>query len=208
MPVAIEEETRLAPRSLVVRHHPVRKTSESGNVQIARASQLTKTRSRSTSATDIPPWQHTASSISHMGARKIRGSWSLWIGVGMLCALFFSMVGQLLVVWGTTLKDDVQYGRPRTTHVDHFVGHERNASLPTHFTAINLQGQVYIFEMPGGDEEHTHLLIGPHLIDSGADLAPVTLTFLGDARHPDLVVNVNGLQVRFRNTGSSYEPIT
>jgi hypothetical protein len=64
---------------------------------------------------------------------------------------------------------------------------------------------VVSFEVLGGDPEHVRLLQGPHLVGTGADLAPVLLTFLGDARHPDLVVTVNGLQVMFRNTGRSYE---
>ncbi|GHO63843.1 hypothetical protein KSC_027350 [Ktedonobacter sp. SOSP1-52] len=64
-----------------------------------------------------------------------------------------------------------------------------------------------IFEVPGGDPEHARLLLGPRLVGPGADLAPLLLTFAGDARHPDLVVTVNGLQVMFRNTGTSYKPM-
>lgn len=207
MPVAIEEDTRLAPRSLVIRRHPVSQTQKVGKVQVARASQLTKTKSRPTSAIDVPPWHHQTTSPSHTRARKQSRSWSLLIGIGMLCAFLLAIGGQFLLEWGITLKDDMQYGRPRTTQVDHFVGHERDTSIPTHFTAINLKGQVYIFEVPGGDAEHTHLLVGPHLLGPGADLAPVTLTFSGDTSHPDLIVSVNGLQVRFRNIGSTYEPM-
>jgi hypothetical protein len=125
----------------------------------------------------------------------------------MLCALLLAIGGHFLMEWGITLKDDLQYGRPRTTQVDHFVGLEHDTAIPTHFTAMNLNGQVYIFEMPGGDAEHTHLLVGPHLLGPGADLAPITLTFSGETHHPDLIVSVNGLQVRFRNTGSTYEPM-
>jgi hypothetical protein len=206
MPVAIEENTRLAPRSLVIRRQPVSETQKIGKVQVARASQLTKL--RPTSAIDIPPWHHKTTSPSHTRVRKQSGSWPLLIGIGMLCALLLAIGGQFLMEWGITLKDDLQYGRPRTTQTDHFVGHEHNTSIPTHFTAINLKGQVYIFEVPGGDAEHTHLLVGPHLLGSGADLAAVTLAFSGDTRHPDLVVSVNGLQIRFRNTGSTYEPMS
>ncbi|GHO45903.1 hypothetical protein [Ktedonospora formicarum] len=208
MPITIEEETRLAPRSLVIRRHPVSETQTSGKVQVARASQMTKTRPQLSSAIDVPPWQHRISFSSHANVRKQSRSWSLLIGIGMLCALLITIGTQFLIEWGTTLKDDLQYGRPRTTQVDHFVGHEHNQSIPTHFTAINLNGQVYIFEMPGGDAEHTHLLIGPRLIGPGSDLAPITLTFAGDTHHPNLVVSVNGLQVLFRNTGNFYEPMT
>ncbi|GHO71764.1 hypothetical protein KSC_106560 [Ktedonobacter sp. SOSP1-52] len=87
------------------------------------------------------------------------------------------------------------------------VGHELDPRIETHFTAINLKGQVLIFEVSGGDPVHARLLQGPHLVGSGADLAPVRLTFAGDTHHPDLVVTVNGLQVLFHNTGTSYVPM-
>ena len=87
------------------------------------------------------------------------------------------------------------------------MGHELEPHIETHFTALNLKGQVLIFEVPGGDPANTRLLQGPRLVGPGADLAPVTLTFSGDAKHPDLVVTVNGLQVMFRNTGTSYAPM-
>ncbi|GHO48500.1 hypothetical protein [Ktedonospora formicarum] len=207
MPVSIEGETRLAPRSLVIRRHPVSETQKAGKVQVARASQLTKIRSRPLSAADVPPWQHRAAFPSHTKVRKQHSFWPLLIGIGMLCAFLLAIGTQFLMERGITLKDDLQYGRPRTTQIDHFVGHERDTSIPTHFTAINLKGKVYIFEIPGGDTEHTHLLLGPRLLGSGADLAPVTLTFSGDAYHPDLVVSVDGLQMRFRNIGNTYEPM-
>ncbi|WP_052568169.1 hypothetical protein [Ktedonobacter racemifer] len=87
------------------------------------------------------------------------------------------------------------------------MGHEVDPRVLTHFTALNLKGQVMIFEVPGGDPEHTRLLQGPHLVGPGADLAPVMLTFSGNASHPDLVVTVSGLQVVFHNTGTSYAPM-
>ncbi|GHO63946.1 hypothetical protein KSC_028380 [Ktedonobacter sp. SOSP1-52] len=62
--------------------------------------------------------------------------------------------------------------------------------------------------MPGGNPQHARLLQGPRLIGSGSDLAPVMLTFSGDTRDPDLVVTVDGLQVVFHNTGTSYAPIS
>ncbi|GHO51385.1 hypothetical protein [Ktedonospora formicarum] len=164
MPVAIEEETRLAPRSLVIRRQPVSETQKAEKVQVARASQLTKTKPRPTSSLDVPPLQHQTTSSSHTSVRKQSGSWPLPIGIGMLCAFLLAIGGQFLMEWSITLKDDIQYGRPRTTPLDHLVGHERDAAIPTHFTAINLKGQISIFEVPGGGAEHTHLLIGPHLL--------------------------------------------
>src|SRR5215470_14911948 len=99
MPVAIEEETRLAPRSLVIRRHPVSETRNAGKVQVARASQLTKTKPRPTSAIDVPPWQHQTTSASRTRVRKQSSSWPLLIGIGMLCALLLAIGGQFLLEW-------------------------------------------------------------------------------------------------------------
>jgi hypothetical protein len=111
----------------------------------------------------------------------------------------------MLIHFGQTVADDLRYGRPRTTNVDHFVGHEAN-HVPSHFTALNLGGQIYVIEIPGGNPSSSRLLVGPRLIGGGADLAPVTLSFVGDSQHPDLLIEAGGIQTRFRNTGSTYEP--
>ena len=71
---------------------------------------------------------------------------------------------------------------------------------------LHTDGQVYIIEIPGGQAGTSHLLIGPHLVGEGSDLAPVSLSFPGDPQHPDLLITVNGIQVRFHNTGSAYVP--
>ena len=112
-------------------------------------------------------------------------------------------LGQTVFTWGQQSIDDLRYGRPRTTNVDHFVGHETSGT-PTHFTALNLGGQISIIEIPGGNPNNSHLLVGPHLYGLGSDLAPVKLSFVGDAHSPDLVVSVGEVQMHFHNTGTSY----
>jgi hypothetical protein len=204
MPVIIEgEEPRLAPRSLVVRRRPRPSPGKASAVQTARASQFAKARARRPTTTEEVP--EFVREVSPQPKTFRGGSWLLALGLGMLCALLLALAGSVVVTWSSTLMDDMRYGYPRTTHVDHIVGHELDPHVPTHFTAMNLRGQVFIFEVPGGDSQHARLLQGPHLVGPGADLAPLLLTFSGDARHPDLVVTVNGLQVMFRNTGRSYE---
>jgi hypothetical protein len=37
---------------------------------------------------------------------------------------------------------------------------------------------------------------------------PVTLNFVGDAAHPGLLVIAGEIEVRFRNTGTTFVPIT
>ena len=127
------------------------------------------------------------------------------VGVGMLVTVLVLLVSQVVVPWGMKTADDVHYGYPRTTQEDHYVGHEQ-AGMPSHFVAMNLQGQITVVELPGGNLKGAQLLVGPRLLGPGADLAPVRLGFVGDSQHPDLVVTVQSVQVRFHNTGTSYRP--
>jgi hypothetical protein len=127
------------------------------------------------------------------------------VGVGMLVTVLVLLVSQVVVPWGMKTADDVHYGYPRTTQEDHYVGHEQ-AGMPSHFVAMNLQGQITVVELPGGNLKGAQLLVGPRLLGKGADLAPVRLDFVGEKKHPDLVVVVQSVQVRFHNTGTSYRP--
>lgn len=194
------EATRIVPRSLVIRRRPLRESSQPHALQTARASSQAHAKQASKTA-NAKAQPHP---VSQMKKGADSGSWLLSIGLGMICALLLAYIGQLGYSWGSTTLDDIRYGRPRTTQVDRFVGHELN-NTPTHFTAMNLKGQIYIMELPGGDPAHTRLLTGPHLAGPGIDLAPVSLTFSGDPHHPDLIVEVSTVQVRFHNTGQSYE---
>jgi len=125
------------------------------------------------------------------------------VGVGMLVTVLLVLVSQVVVPWGTKTADDVQYGYPRTTQEDHYVGHEQGGT-PSHFVAMNLQGQITVVELPGGNLKGAQLLVGPRMLGKDADLAPVRLQFVGDGKHPDLVVRVQSVQVRFHNTGKTY----
>lgn len=126
--------------------------------------------------------------------------------LGMILALLLLWAGHGLLSWISMIANNVQYGSPRTFQVDRFVGHETNPQTPTHFVAINEQGQVYIWELPGGNAAASRVIVGPRLSGPGADMVPVTLSFTGDSHHPDLLIEVDGLQVRFHNTGTAYVP--
>jgi hypothetical protein len=127
------------------------------------------------------------------------------VGMGMLVTMLLVLVSQVVIPWAMKTADDVQYGYPRTTQEDHFVGHEQGGT-PSHFVAMNLQGQITVLELPGGNLKGAQVLVGPRLLGPGADLAPVRLGFVGDSQHPDLEVTVQSVQVRFQNTGASYRP--
>lgn len=206
MPATIEgEEPRLAPRSLVVRRRPRSQPTKAPAVQTARASQFAKPRAQRPVTTEEVQ-EFSRSSVPQSKTSR-GGNWLLPLGLGMFCALLLALAGSAAMSWSGRFIDDVHYGYPRTTQVDHFVGHEIDPHVQTHFMAMNLKGQVLIFEVPGPDPQHVRLLQGPRLVGPGADLAPVMLTFSGDARHPDLVATIDGLQVVFHNTGTTFEPM-
>jgi hypothetical protein len=181
------------PRS-AVRHRPVMPDVQTP-IQTPRASR----------ARQIPEPQ-TADAVSAKARTPRRLSWLVYLVLGMLCACLLLWVGQMLLSWANTVYDDIHYGRPRTTQVDHFVGHEVG-NTPSHFIATNINGQIYIVEIPGGQANNSHLLLGPHLVGEGSDLSPVFLSFVGDPQHPDLLVTTDGIQVHFHNTGSAYAPM-
>ncbi len=127
------------------------------------------------------------------------------IGLSMLTTLILLWAVQGIWLWGSTQLDTLRYGYPRTTYLDRAVGHEIGTTV-SHFEALNIQGQIYILEIPGGDAGASHLLVGPHLFGPDADLAPVHLSFLGNSQHPDLLIEVHGIEARFHNTGKTYVP--
>jgi hypothetical protein len=195
-----------SPRS-ALRHRSIQSETSKQEVSILtpRASQTTSAQMPDTLTTTAPVATTLARKrFSHNGGAK-RGAWLIYLVLGMLLTMLVLWLGQMLLNWGNTVADDIHYGRPRTTNVDQFVGHE-SGKTPSHFVALNLKGQVYVVEIPGGNASASHLLVGPHLVGPGTDLAPVTLSFLGDPQHPDLLVTVDGVQMRFHNTGDSYVP--
>jgi len=188
-------DTRSGMTRSALRHRPVAPDVQ-GPIQTPRASR----------ARQIPEPQ-TTDAVPPKARTPRRLSWLVYLVLGMLCACLLLWVGQMFLNWANTVYDDIHYGRPRTTQVDHFVGHEVG-NTPSHFIATNINGQIYIVEIPGGQPNNSHLLLGPHLVGPGSDLAPVSLSFPGDPQHPDLLITVDGIQVRFHNNGSTYVPET
>jgi hypothetical protein len=140
--------------------------------------------------------------------RRRRFHWLFFVGL----AMFTMLIGWILLTtvanWWQVTQDDWRYGRPRTYQVDAVVGHNDSPANPSHFIAINLRGQVEIIEFPGGDGTKAKIYMGPHLIGTGQDLAPVTLTFKdvnGDGKI-DMIVNVQGSHFIFLNTGTQFRP--
>jgi len=113
-----------------------------------------------------------------------------YIITGLLALLAAYVLLSSVIGWGRTMIDDMRYGRPRTFHLSANVGRPDEVNAPTHLIAMNLDRQVVILEIPGGDASKTRALPGPYLFGAGEDLTPVTmrLTDVNGDGGADLIV--------------------
>jgi hypothetical protein len=147
---------------------------------------------------------------AHATPRR-RWKWHPLVFVGL--GLFIMVIGYLLFgavsAWWQGTLDGWQYGYPRTYQTDAVVGHHDSPANPSHFIAINLHSHIEVIEFPGGAVTHARVYLGPTLIGTGQDLAPVTLSFKdvnGDGK-PDMIISVGGTIVVFINDGGQFRPL-
>lgn len=115
-----------------------------------------------------------------------------------------------VVGWGRVAMDDVRYGRPRTFHLTAMVGHDEANGAPTQLMALNLNRQVMVVEVPGGDATKTRALVGPYLFGADEDLTPVTMR-LADVNNdnlPDLIVRVKDEEMVYINRDGAFNLAT
>lgn len=124
----------------------------------------------------------------------------------VLAALAVAALVDLVANQARIALDDLRYGRPRTTHIDGFVGHAEAGGQPTHLMAVNLNRQVVVVELPGGDATQARTLVGPYLFGAQEDLTPVLLDLRdmdGDTQ-ADLVVEVRQEQIVYLNRDGAF----
>jgi hypothetical protein len=128
----------------------------------------------------------------------------------VLCLVTLALVSNSLSTWGQGKLDDIRYGRPRTTHLSAFVGHNDGEGIPTQFIAVNLNRRVTIFEIPGGDVSKTRTLTGPYLFGVNEDLTPIglRLEYINDDKKPDLVVSVKSEEIIYVNEEENFRLMT
>jgi hypothetical protein len=134
------------------------------------------------------------------------------IGAGALVGVVvLYLVVSAVVHWTQVTMDDLAYGRPRTTHLAAAVGHNNDSpAQPTSFIGLNLNRQVTVFEIPGGDTSKATVINGPYLFGEGEDLTPVQLDTVdvnGDGKL-DLMVSVKDEQLVFINDNGSFRAMT
>ncbi|HEX8218348.1 MAG TPA: hypothetical protein VF914_03940 [Chloroflexia bacterium] len=133
---------------------------------------------------------------------------ALAMAVGAMIALLaLYVVVSTVVQWAQVKLDDFQYGRPRTSQMDAYVGHSEAEGSPSHFIAMNLNRRVTILQLPGGDSTKATAIVGPYLFGQGEDLTPVVMNVQdvnADAK-PDLVVSVKSEQLLYLNDGATFK---
>lgn len=134
-------------------------------------------------------------------------------GVVLVClgiVLFVMIAGwfvlSFLGSWWQTTQDDWRYGRPRTFQVDAVVGHSDSPEHPSHFLAINLNRQVLVIELPGGNPAKARVYLGPILVGDGQELTPVTLSFEEGAHssQPNMYLHIGDQVIVFLNDGQKF----
>jgi hypothetical protein len=124
----------------------------------------------------------------------------------ILAAIAIYVVISLLLGKASVLIDDLRYGRPRTTQLNAFVGHDEAAGQPTHIIAINLNRQVMVIELPGGDASKARTLSGPYLFGADEDLTPLRLHLqdMDSDGQPDLLLDIRQEQLVYLNRDGEF----
>lgn len=148
---------------------------------------------------------HPASDPLPAVTKKHHVHWLVPVVMTMLATMVLLWLLQLAWSWVGTVSDDLRYGRPRTTQIDAFVGHE-SGQTASHFLAINWHGRAEIIEFPGGDASKAKVYLGPQLTGPDADLIPITLQFVnrtGD-HLPDMIVQFGAVEVSYTNEHGTF----
>ncbi len=142
-------------------------------------------------------------------ARRRRWHPLVFVGGGLCIMVLGFLLIQAISGWWQTTLNQWQYGYPRTSQTDAVVGHSDSESNPSHFIALNLHGHVQVIEYPGGDVTHARLYVGPTLLGTDNDLAPVTLSFRdvnGDGK-VDMIINAGSTITVLINDNGQFRPL-
>ncbi len=216
--VSLADQEHIAPKS-ALRHRPIapqtpladapRVLRASRTQRISHPSPMTK-RTRSSrpmpaeQLDEVPTWQRTHEPLSKGHAGRLVAS----VTFGMVLAVCLLLLGQFVLGWLNMLWNNMQYGYPRTYQANAVVGHHDSTEHPSHFIALNLDGQIEVIEFPGGDVSQAKIYLGPRLSGPHADLVPVTLLFV-DTRHNhllDMLIQVQGETFVFHNANGQFHP--
>ena len=138
---------------------------------------------------------------------KRRVHWLFFLGLGMISMFLVWLLLQSLTSWWTSYQLNTQYGFPRTYQTDERVGFG-DSLIPTHFIALNLNGQIEVIVCPAGNCTRATIYPAVHLFGDNAANVPVTVSF-ADLSHTgrlDMIVHIGDQQVVFLNNGTQFKP--
>ena len=150
---------------------------------------------------------HAPDPLQHPPRRRSR-HWSVYLVTGMatMTALVIGLYS--LGSWWQGVQDRWTYGYPRTYQTDAVVGHNHDSRAhPSHFVALNVRGQVEVFELPAGDPTKVRVFLAPILSGNGADQVVVTISFV-DLDHdgtPDLILHYGDNEELLYNKGGTFQ---
>jgi hypothetical protein len=137
-------------------------------------------------------------------------AWLVQAGVYALALLALALVVSRGLGWAQRSLDDLRYGTPRTVYLADAVGGGDSEAAPTRFIALNIDGQVSVLVLPGGDVSRLATLPGPYVIgDNGSAAVPLlSLADLTGDGAPDLLVTIRGETVVYGNQAGSFALLT
>jgi hypothetical protein len=143
----------------------------------------------------------------HPPTRRSR-HWSVYLVTGMATMTALAIGLYSVGSWWQHVQDDWTHGMPRTYQTEAVVGHNHDSRAhPSHFIAINLHGQVEVFELPAGDPTKVRVFLGPILSGAGADQVVVTVSFTDLDRDgiPDLILRYGDSAEVFYNHDGTFQ---
>lgn len=132
-----------------------------------------------------------------------------YIVTAVLALVALSAVMGNVVGWGREQLDTIRYGNPRTFQLAEAIGHNDTPTSPTRLIAMNLNRQVVVLEIPGGDASKVRTINGPYLFGADEDKTPVLLRLadLNNDGTKDLVVTIKNEELVYLNKDTEFKLI-
>ncbi|GCE08329.1 hypothetical protein KDAU_56580 [Dictyobacter aurantiacus] len=173
--------------------------------RVPRSSRQTQTR-----RTDkVLPTTRTQETRQRVQQRRPPRHWLVSLGLGMVLMLLLVAAWQFVLPRTTAAYNDWRYGNPRTFQIDAFVGHETVVTIPSHFIVLNLNGDIQVIELPGGDQNKVQRYQVTQLSGPAAASIPVTLEFVdpNHTHHPDMLVHIQDAQILLKNVNGTFKVV-
>ncbi len=145
----------------------------------------------------------------HAGRRRVHPL--VWVGLSLFTMVIGWIAFNALGAWIQAKQDDLTYGQMRHFEVNAVVGHSDSDTSPSHFTAENNNGSIFVIELPGGNT--TKAKIYPITMIPNNDGNPPVRVSFQDVNHdgkPDMVVQIGDnqavLTIVLYNNGQTFVP--